>query len=193
MMDSTDQTGLMHALVVGAPHVRGRRSWPEVADYNFRGGRHALRLFVAHPTPREVEAVRTRPVEFGLLVDQPLLVQVVRFLGRSGQVVMSFDCSYSWHRVPAAERVLPPAVEETSPELRALLTIVLVEATTGLVAVVRYVTFSPEFTRGLHRAIADQAALPYDQAEHDRAVEAMRRFTTDQLWAQCKLRCGGGD
>jgi hypothetical protein len=183
----------MHALSVGKPYLSGCWSWPEVADYNFRSGSHELRLFVAHLTPRRVEAVRTRPVEFGLLVDQPLLVLVVRFLDRSGQVVMSFDCSYSWHRVPAAERVLPPPVEETSPELRALLTIILVEATDGLVRVLRTVTFSPEFTQRLHRAIADQAALAYDVGEHERAIKRMLRFTTDQLWAQCRLRCRGGD
>ena len=53
-------------------------------------------------------------------------------------------------------------------------------------------SFSPEFTLAFHRAIADQAASPYDQGEHERTVEAItRQFNTDQLWAKCQHRCGG--
>jgi hypothetical protein len=148
-----------------------------------------LRIFLARATPTEVEAINSGPVEFGLLADRPGLFLIVRF-GQS----LSFDCFYSWHRVVAAtgEKTLPLPSEETSPALRALLSIVLVEATTGIVLALRAVTFSPEFTRSLHRAIADQAAAPYDPAEHNRWVASMMRLSTEQLWERCSVRCQGG-
>jgi hypothetical protein len=163
--------------------------WPEGADFNFRGGEHELRIFLARAAHSEVQAIDYGPVEFGLLADRPGLFMIVRF-GRS----LSFDCSYSWHRVVAAmgEKTLPPPSEETSPALRALLSIVLIEACTGIVLALRAVTFSPEFTRSLHRAIADQAAAPYDPAEHNRWVATMTRLSTEQLWERCKVRCQGG-
>jgi len=183
----------MHRLEVGKPYDPSRRAWFDVADYNYRAGGHELRLFMRGLSPKEVAAVRTGRVEFGLLIELPELFVISRFHGPDNRVVMSFDCSYCWHRVSVAERTAPPAWEETSPQTRAVCTIILVEASNGLVAALRAVSFSPEFTRSLHRAIADQAGLPYDQVEHERAVAEMtRRNTTDQLWERCKVRTEGG-
>ena len=160
-------------LSVGKPYHPGRRLWPEVADYNFRAGVHELRIFRPHVSKREIEAAAKGPVEFGLLIEQPELFVISRFANLAGRHVMSFHSFYSWHLVPAAERVSPPPWEETSPELRALCTIILVEATTGIIHALRTVSFSAEFTRAIHKAIADQAALSYDQATHESGAWAM--------------------
>jgi hypothetical protein len=158
------------------------------ADYNYRSGGHELRLFVAAPTPKEVAAVASGPVEFGMFVESEGLFVVTRF-GRS----LSFDTSYQWHRVDPAERVAPPPYEETSPALRALLTIILVDSTTPDVMVLRTVTYSPEFTRAIHRAITDQVSRPFDDAAHERWADAMLRLTTGQLWDRTTIRCRDGD
>jgi hypothetical protein len=185
----------LHALSVGKPYGPGRRSWPEAADYNYRGdaqspgsAQHELRIFLAGPTPREVEVIRSGPVEFGMFAEPQGLVLVTWF-GRS----TSFDTPYQWHRVGLADRVPPPPVEETSPELRALVAIILVDASTGIVRALRAVTFSPEFTRAIHCAIAEQAAAPFDAPAHDRWADRLLRFTTDQLWDRTTVRCRGGE
>ena len=109
--------------------------------------------------------MRTGRVEFGLMIELPEIFVVSRFHAPDDdQVVASFDCSYSWHRVSLEERTDPPAWEDTSPQLRALASVILIEATNGLILVLRTCSCSPEFTRSFHRAIADQASLPYDQA-----------------------------
>jgi hypothetical protein len=188
------QPGPLHHLEVGKPYHPARRVWPEGSDYNYRDGGHELRLFLARLSNGEVGAVRKGRVEFGLLVELPELFVVTRFYAPgSDRVLLSFDCSYQWHRVPAASRTEPPAWEETNPQLRALCTVILVEATGGLIMALRSVSYSPEFTRAFHKAIADQAALPYDAAAHDRAVaDVVRRYNTDQLWVRCQHRCEGG-
>jgi hypothetical protein len=62
------------------------------------------------------------------------------------------------------------------------------------VLALRAVTFSPEFTRALHRAIADQVGAPYEKAAHERRADGMtQRLSTHQLWARCTVRCRGGE
>jgi hypothetical protein len=181
----------MHAYRVGAPYDPRQRSWPERADYNYRSGGHELRLFLGNATLSEMAAVREGRIGFGLLVQLPELFLISRFRSPdSDRAVMSFESPYQWHLVPEPDRTLPPAWEETSPESGALCTVLLVEASDGILLAIRAVTFSAEFSRALHRAIADQAALPFDRAEHDRAVaEVTRRYTTDQLWSRCQHYC----
>ena len=180
---------------VGAPYDPRRRSWPEGADYNFRSGGHTLRLFLARASKSEVEAVEEGKIGFGLLLEPPDIFVISRFHAPgAARVVMSFDCSYQWHRLDPAERTAPPAWEETSPALRATCTVLLIEATDGILKAVRAVLFSAEFTRAFHRAIHDQVATPYDPAAHDRAVAAIvRRHDTTQLWDRCQYHCSGGD
>ena len=179
----------LHRLAVGQPFDPRRRSWPDgAADYRFRCGAHELRIFLAAPTAEELAAVESGPVEFGLFAGPEGLFIVTRF-GRS----LSFDTRYQWHRVDPAERVPPPPHEETSPAVRAMVTIILVDASKGLVRALRAVSYSPEFTRALHRAIADQAAAPFDAQVHERWAAGLHRFTTLQLWGETTIRCKGGD
>jgi len=187
------QPGPIHPYIVGKPYHPTRRHWPEAADYNYRAGGHELRIFLPRATSREINAIESGRIEFGLMVELPEIFVISRFHGPDGRLVTSFDCSYSWHRVSPEERTDPPAWEDTKPQLRALLSIILVEATSGVILALRAVTYSPEFTRSFHRAIADQAQLPYDPAEHDRAVaDIVRRNTIVQLWERCSVRCVGG-
>jgi hypothetical protein len=176
-------------LAVGQPYHPDRRSWPEGADYNFHGGGHELRIFLGGASREEVAAIESGPVEFGLWAEAPGLLLIVRF-----GAGLSFDCSYSWHRMARTlrDRTLPPATEETSPELRALVTVILVDADDGRVLVLRAVTFSPEFSRVIHRTIRDQAAAAEDAAGHERWVADLMRSPTDQLWSRCPVRCRGG-
>jgi hypothetical protein len=182
-------------LKVGELYHPGVRSWAEAADYDLRAGGHELRLFLPGASALEIEAAQSGPMTFGLLVDGPLIFFIVRFdePGSAGRLVMSFDASYSWWRVSPDERTMPAVVEGCSPELRALLTVVLVEARDGIVKALRVVSFSPEFTRVLHRAIGDQAGRPYDPAEEHRVGNRLLRLSPGQLWDRCRVHCRGGD
>ncbi len=63
----------MACLRVGELYAPARRTWPEGAEYNYRAGGHELRLFWRSPTLGEVEGVRLGPMEFGLLVTEPVI------------------------------------------------------------------------------------------------------------------------
>ena len=109
------QPAPMHTYIVGQLYDPSRKSWPEGADYNFRAGGHELRIFLGRATPREIAAVGTGRVDFGLMAELPEIFVVSRFRGPDGRVVCSFDCSYSWHRVSPDERTDPPVWEDNKP------------------------------------------------------------------------------
>jgi hypothetical protein len=183
-------------LIVGQPYHPARRHWPEGADYNFRADGHTLRIFLSGARPEEVASVREGRIEFGLLLDLPELFVISRYFNPRDpdKMVMAFDCSYQIHRVALEDRTPPPAFEEVNPKLRALVMVILCEATTGVILALRYLTYSPEFTRVLHRAIADQLALPYDRITHERAAVAkVQAMDTFQLWKACAVHCTGGE
>ena len=144
----------LSVLQVGKPYIVGRENWPEGVEYNYRSGCHELRMFFAESSKEEVRAIRHGECEFGLVVEGP----VIFFLYRFGSAVRWSDAPYSWHLVPGSERTLP---EEEGPETRAVLQVVLVEAGSGRVLVLRAVSFSPAFTLALHDAIRRQASSPW--------------------------------
>lgn len=188
----------MHLYKVGEPYSPSRRSWPEGNDYNFRGGEHELRLFLARPSRHEIEAVQRGAAEFALFVEPPLVSLCYRFETRAGRGLPWSDANFSWHAMAAAvgpeELVLPIAWEEGSPETRALLQVVLVDASDGIIRAMRSLAFSPEFTRAIHRAIWEQAHAPWDRAAYTRAQSDLyRRYpTSEALVAACQHRTKGG-
>jgi hypothetical protein len=180
----------MHPYEVGKPYFPGRQSYREGADYICRGGEHSLVIFLHGPSRKEREAIKSGPVEFGFFAEPQGLFLITRF-GRS----LTFDCSFHAQRLTAVtgERANPPPMEEVSPELRAVMHILLIDADTGIIRALRRCTFSPEFTRSLHRAIADQVVAEYNRVEHDRWANSITaRFNTHELWQRCTVWCVGG-
>lgn len=180
----------MHELRVGQPYHPGRQSWPEVAQYQHRGGGHELLLCLACPTGTEVEAVRRGEAEFALYAHEDLIVLLYRF-GAAGRGIPWSDAPYSWHLVPAGERALPPDVAGNE---RALLTVVLVDAATGIIRALRVVSWSPAFTAAVHAAIRAQAARPWSEAVYDAALDLLyaRYPTTGALLERAVARTTGG-
>lgn len=175
----------LHAYEVGKLYHVGRTSWPEAAQYNYRAGGHELLLFYANIKDSEVKAVTRRPVEFGALAVPPVLFFLFKFSTDSEWS----DAPYSWHLVKAArpdEATEPPPLEENE---RALLSIVLVEATTGIIAGLRTVSLSIGLSRYLHTAIREQIAQPFDVAAYDAALARIYRDSSTAELARRAERC----
>jgi hypothetical protein len=180
----------MHLYEVGKPYMPGRQSYPEEADYNCREGEYSLVIFLHRPTRKELEAIKSGPVEFGFFAEPQGLFLITRF-GRA----LTFDCSFHAQRLTAVtgEQAQPHPMEEVSPKLRAAMHILLIDADSGIILALRRCTFSPEFTRSLHRAIADQVVAEYNRVEHDRwANSIIAWFNTHELWQRCTVWCVGG-
>lgn len=185
----------MPILKVGELYNPNRRRWPEGAQFQYRGGQAELVLFYPDPSRHEIEAVRKGSSEFGLVVEPPLVVLLYTFGAAKG--IPWCDAPFSYHRLKAArptEAVLPPAWEEGSPETRAILQVLLVDASSGILRAMRAVSLSPEFTRTLHRAIWEQAHREEGPGEFDRALNDLyTRFpTSERLLTTAVARTTGG-
>jgi len=169
----------MHAYSVGRLYHSGRRSWPEITQYSFRGGEHELVLFWQSPSHSEVDAVRRGRMDLEVWVEPPLILLLYKVEGACGWS----DAPFAWHRVEASEQVLPelPGEGET-----ALLHVVLVDAGTGIVRAMRQISFPPETAAELHQAVRDQAAAPWDPEVHDAALGRLYRSASAEDLANRK-------
>jgi hypothetical protein len=178
---------------VGEPYIPDRRVWPEGATFSYRAGEFVLTLFLNTPDHFEVEAIRSGRCEFTLYDEDNLVILGYSFMGDHGNVAPSY-VPYQWHVTPEAERFPVPDPAKLVPGSRVVLTVLLVNASGGVIGAVRPVSLSPEFTRRLCRAITHQAAGPWDSAEYDRKVQALRaKFPTgSELAPACRFRMEDG-
>lgn len=167
----------MHRYEVGKLYVPGRTSWPEAAQYNFRGGEHGLELFWPSPRPHEIEGIKSGPVDFALVAEGDVMLILYRI--RTPKLIEVADWSdapYTILKLSEPERIAPP--RGLAADQRVAIDVTLVDADTGIVKVLRKLSWSPTFTSAVHAAIIDQLARPYpgDQA-YQRQLDALyRRF-----------------
>lgn len=178
------------SLRIGAPYVSGRTSWSDGTSlFSVSPGGYELACFLARPTAREVRAYRAGSVcRFALADHPPVLFLLYQF----GDLPWS-DSPYSIRLLPPDRQQLPDTAGLADPH--ALLMVILVDAATGLVRVIRAVTFSPAFTTALHLAIAAQQAAPWPGSDgYDRALaDLYRRYpSSDDLLATAIARTEGG-
>ena len=171
----------MFKFEVGKPYNAKVRSWPETPQYNYRGGQHELVLFYSAPTGREVRAVRKGLAQFALYARDGIIVLIYRF----GDQPWS-DAPFNWHLVPEGERTLPPELE---PGESPLLTVMLVDADTGIVKAMRALSLGHDFGQALHAAIREQALAEFNQAAYDRKLGAVfAKYSTVELEKQASAR-----
>lgn len=178
---------MLHRYAVGEPYNPNVRQWPDSNQYNYRAGQHELVTFMLTPDAAEIKAYREGRFEFVLQTFEDLVV-----LGFQPGRLEWQDAVFSWHLVPEAEQQIP---DLTGGEERAILNVSLVDGATGIIKVLRAVTFSPRFTAELHRAIQEQASKPFPgQAEYDRQIERLyvRFKSSAQLVQGARARCVGG-
>ncbi len=164
---------MLHRYAVGELYNPRRAHWPEAAHYLLRGGVHELVLFWGGLDSATVAAVRSGRIFASALEIKSVLLFLYKIEGAAGWS----DSPFSWHRLPAEERVLPAQEQETS----ALLHVTLVEAETGVVRVLRVVSLTPELTTFLHAAIARQARLPSEPASYEQDLREATQHSCEDL------------
>jgi hypothetical protein len=177
----------MAALQVGKPYIVDLPSIAPRAEYHYRVGCHELLLCFCHPTEDEIAAVRSGDSEFALLI----YGLVIFFLYRFEKAISWSEAPYSWHLVPPDQRQPPPTLETTG--MRALVSVVLVDADHNIVRALRTIALSPEFTRALHVAIAEQAAGRWNRDDFEAQLRSAYQSwpTTEQMLSRAIARSGG--
>lgn len=140
-----------------------RTVWPELAQYNYRSGKHELTIFLNNPTHEEIQDVAMGDSAFALFADQGLIVLTYTF----GNAIPWSDAPYSIHLLPESDRKL--AVDGQSATMH----VVLVDASTGIIKALRLVSMPSEFSMALHNSINQQAAQSFDPRAYDRHLEEL--------------------
>ena len=177
-----------HLYEVGKLYNENRTFWEPATQYNFRSGTHELLLFMNDLTSNEINAVRHKPVEFALFVNEPVIFMCYNFI----PFIPWGDAPFSINMVPEDERTIP---EIPQPFLeRHIIQITLIESTTGIIKALRAVSLSPEFTAELHMAIRRQAESNYTQEEFDETLARTYAtyLDTAQMIPQAVIKCRGG-
>lgn len=175
----------MHAVAVGQLYDPEVISWPEGCLYNYDIGGHWLHYLYRNPTAVEIASIMRGPAQFALFIQGPVIFLLHQF----GQMPWN-DAPYSWGLVPEESRRLP----ELDPNLHALLKVVMVNSETGIVVVLRALTFSSEFTFQLHQAINVQAGFEWDSELHYRTIKSVYETLTPEEMVQRAGTYGkGGD
>ena len=175
MPSPAPENPLLHRYEVGKPYLPEKIHWPETAKYSAGQGEHKLLLFFRSPSAAERRDAASGVAEFAL-VDLP---SVLFFLYRVGERIGWSNAPYNVHLEPAEQRVEIPSL---APEQRLPLTLLLIDAATGIVQVNRSLTLSHEFGVTLHDALHAQLAAPFDRTTyHQACTAAYNRFPTTQL------------
>jgi hypothetical protein len=181
----------MSLYTVGGLFDPGRTSLEEGTEYNFAADQHVIKLVWRRLTLAEVAAVDHDPIQFALFVEEE---QIILFL-KLGEVSGWSEMPYTIWRVSEDGRTIPAMPD---PAEHAGITIFLVQAETGRIAAMRFLTISPAMAMALLMAIRHQASLPFDQAHYDARLAELRlrdptpdAFVADTIMV--RIRCNGGE
>lgn len=182
-------------LAVGQPLDPRKRSWEEGAMYTYQQRMHQALLFCKDIRPFERKAVEGGLARFRLYVEEDVIVLLFKIDGPGGKGIDWHEAPYSWYLVPEEARTLPPPPPDIPLGEGAPVSILLIDAATGIIRAMRVLVLSHEFTVHLHRAILSQAGRPFDQKRYQEQVHMLRRkFPTVPLMvAAAKIRCTVGN
>jgi hypothetical protein len=172
-------------LEVGGPYHPNRTTWKETPVLRLGIEGVELALFFDRPTPAEITAVTHGLDQWGW-IDEGGPVGVMCF--RFGQGPWA-DTPYNPHREDPA---LTPGVAATAPGQHLLITVVLVDASTGIVRALRQVTWPHAFAEAVGASVRRMLAAPADQPAADRALAELYATGTDTLAVRAGARCAGG-
>lgn len=183
-----------HTLKVGELfHPGARGGMPEGSHYAWDpradGAHHRLTVFAARPSTTERLAFESGGrVELGLVVDGPAIVLLWAGAGWGGWS----DATYSWHlqaKAPGRGELGVPDTAALSDAVGVPLDMILVDGSDGRIVRMRKVAMPGSFATALHKAIAAQAAAPWDVRAFDARIAAHSRMSLQELTKRASATC----
>ncbi|MCX4099136.1 hypothetical protein [Nocardia sp. alder85J] len=177
----------MRSVAVGQLYDPHRRHWAPVPIVRITHAGIHLALMIASPTDAEVEAVRSGVPRFAWIDAENVAL-----------LAWSFDPGIPWNDAPYS-----PHLEQagdvpgigTSARHPAVVTVVLVDADTGLVRAVRHTTWPCEFTAVVAESVTRMAAAAPDMNAMDSAMAELYIAypdTAELVAMKANATCTGG-
>ncbi|WP_327146777.1 hypothetical protein [Nocardia sp. NBC_01327] len=177
----------MRSVAVGQLYDPQRRHWAPVPIARITRAAIHLVLMVANPAEAEVEAVRSGVPRFAWIDASNVALLAWTF----GDDLPWSDAPYSPHLEQPGDL---PGIG-CGPSDSAAVTVVLVDADTGIVRAVCDTTWPPEFAAVVRDSIARMAAAPLDMNAVDAAMAPLYISypdTAELVAMKATATCGGG-
>ena len=172
---------------VDKPFEPGKTNYPEGVKFDFTEGGPVLLLFFAGPTEEEVEAVRGGAfrigfLEGGIIEDNRHKGVIIFLLFRFGDLPW-MDAPFSIH---LAQYKTPAEVEE---RLGYGLQVLLIDANTGILKVIRLVGLGAEWSRNFRQAMLEQETAGFDWRAYDAEIQrTYKMYRTRELVKMVEYR-----
>jgi hypothetical protein len=155
-------------LTVGQPFSPDRTVWDNGRfEYRYFSGNHLLQICIASPSALEMEGFQKGRIHVALYEQKKVLF-----------FLFKIDQLFDWSDQPLSVRLLPESDQEI-PDLpsgmRTLLSLVLVDARTGLVLALRAVTYSHHFSALFRKALVRQKEDTFSREEHLATIASVYR------------------
>jgi len=156
--------------------------YEEGLHYNWDETGNVLRLFLLHPSPREINAILAGDIAFNLITYPECLFLLVKFEGMPW-----WDAPYSWWIVPENRRTQPPELAEDES---LLMFIFLINAITKKLIVERPVILPKPFAETLIKAVREQMKNPVNLNQYNRRIEKVysNYFLPEQMLKNAQIK-----
>jgi len=152
----------MRITLVGELFSPNVTSYREGIHYNWDRAGNALQLFLANPSPREINAIKKGNVSFNLVTYPECLFLLVQFEGMDW-----WDAPYSWWIVPENQRTQPPELAEDES---LLMFIFLINSITGILEAQRAIIPPKSFAEALVEAVREQMRNPVNSTQYNERI-----------------------
>ncbi|MEM1368735.1 MAG: hypothetical protein AAGG02_12105 [Cyanobacteria bacterium P01_H01_bin.15] len=168
-------------LAVGQPLVPGKTQLPEGVYYHYGLEGHTLTICLDQPTQGETQSISLGKYKFALFEFTGMIFVLIQFEGMTWM-----DAPYHISINSPDPQNIPSQIE---PGEAQLFTILLVDASSGVVEGIRFVSPSSEFTHALHEAIIRQVETPITQEKYDQVINFVySRLTTQDMVAESLIQ-----
>lgn len=167
---------------VGKLYREGITKYQEGPRFDFTQSGAILEIYYNRPTEQEIQNIRCGKFELGFVEKDGIIFMIFKF--GSGQYM---DTPYTIYLSQPFEFM------ELESGLGFSLSIHLVDASTGILKVIRFVGLSTDFSKRFQKAVERQKSFKFNKEEYYKMIDKIyRNYSTNDLViradAWCKIK-----
>lgn len=169
----------MRMLEVGKLFEEGKTKYPEGVKFDFYQEGPVLYLFFNRPTEKEIESVKSGKFEIAMYAREEIIFILAKFQGME------------WMDAPYSVHLSKPFEFESIETGKGFgLNTFLVDASTGILKVIRFSGLSTDFSLKFVFAIENQRRLSFDNASYEQKLNAIYgNYSTSDLVQRADAFC----
>lgn len=167
----------MKSFEVGKLFEENKTHYQEGVKFDFTQSGPVLFLFFNRPTKNEIQSIKSGNGEVGMYVKDEVILMLFKFEG-----MQWMDAPYNIH-------LSAPFEFDVIEEGKGFgLTILLVDASTGILEVIKYIGLSTELSRKLQNAIQNQKLAQWDNVAYEKKINQIYdNYNTDDLVLRAEI------